>query len=457
MHQTGAIEFSTTSSSSNSNQPRDGSAHSNLVDSDNPLRSVRPRIETSTKSAAEGIIPPSQQIMHPAPSRNRTHYSNLVSSEHKHQSVINVFGVLVSFSAGLKSVTKGSHKFSCTYGLIDMTKSNPHYPMKLTVFGDNPKDFPQHLQTGDIMRCINVKVDNYNNFQTLQGSDRTGLQIVSFHRKVNHLTGFPLRCQSDRGGGLMEGSGTGTGTGFLSSDWDVHFTTSTCPIFYTNDYDTVRNLNSWSEQVFIKSTLGDQGNPSMTLKNILSLPTERAEQRCDLVCMVVGVMFPTGNNNMNTKTGTTVLLWDGTTKGELTLFHPSIQQDMHISLQAAGVFAEGTNNCTRDDLLNLENRIELNPSPANMIALYGSPFVVSSMPSDNAVSAELIKLKVGMWIRLRNLHIDQAPVETQFQSFFQSPSNPINCSVVGYVHLDTHISQLLPYFRYKYEYINSLK
>jgi hypothetical protein len=302
MRQTGAIEFSTSSSSSNSNRPLDGSAYPNVFDLDNPLRSVRPRVETSTKSAAEGMIPPPQQIMHSAPSRNRTHYSNLCSSEHKHESIINVFGVLVSFSAGLK-ICKGSHKFSCAYSLIDTTKPNPQYPMILNVFGNNPKDFPQHLQTGDIMRFINVKVDYYNNTQKLVGSDRTGLQIVSFHRKVNHLTGFPLRCQSDRGGGLTEGSSAGTG--FLPSEWDIHFTTPTCPTFCTNDYDMVRNLNSISEEFFVKKTLGDQGNALMALKNILSLPTERAGQRCDLVCMVVSVMGPitTGNNNMTTKTG----------------------------------------------------------------------------------------------------------------------------------------------------------
>jgi hypothetical protein len=303
MRQTGAIEFSTSSSSSSSNRPRDGSAHPNGFDLDNPLRSVRPRVETSTKSAAEGMIPPPQQIMHSAPSRNRTQYSNLRSSEHKDGSIINVFGVLVSCSAGLKTTT-GSHKFSCTYSLIDMTEPNPQYPMILNVFGNNPKDFPQHLQTSDIMRCINVKVDYYNNTQKLVGSDRTGLQIVSFHRKVNHLTGFPLRCQSDSGGGLTEGSSVGTG--FLSSEWDIHFTTKTSPTFYTNDYETVRNLNSMSEEVFIKKTLGDQGNTPKTLKNILSLPTERGGQRCDLVCMVVSVMGPiiTGNNSMTTETGT---------------------------------------------------------------------------------------------------------------------------------------------------------
>jgi hypothetical protein len=389
MYQSGGIEFSSSSSSNR----RDGSASTNVLD--NPFRSAPPGVEDSSKTAAEGVIPQSQL----APSRNRITYSNLRSTEHKDKDIINVFGVLVTFSAGPKSCnSKASHKFSCTYSLIDTTDPNPQFPMVLTVFGNTSKDFPQHIQTGDIMRFINVKVDHFNNFQKLIGSSdkNGGLKILSFHRKVNYLTGF-----------LNDHNDGGSSTGLLSSEWDIQSSKSTYYPLHATDYETVKNLNSWSEQIFIRTSLGEQGNLTMTLKNIVSLPTERKDQRCDLVCMVVAVMVPVINttsnsNNMSTGTGTTVLLWDGTTTGELNLAHPTSQYDMHISLQAAGLFAEETINCSnREDFLNLKERINVNPPLTDINTLHGSPFAVSSQPSDHAISAELMKLKPGMWIRLR--------------------------------------------------------
>jgi hypothetical protein len=73
-------------------------------------------------------------------------------------------------------------------------------------------------------------------------------------------------------------------------------------------------------------------------------------------------------------------------------------------------------------------------------------------------------LKPGMWIRLRNVHIDQPAVEKLLSSFSppvidldgdgQDGSSSSGSSgsgttwMVGTVQSDSHISLLLPYFKY---------
>jgi hypothetical protein len=132
--------------------------------------------------------------------------------------------------------------------------------------------------------------------------------------------------------------------------------------------------------------------------------------------------------------------------------------------------------------------------------LYGMPLAVSSIPGDVSTAQRLKLLKAGMWLRLRNLHIDSTAKEASYppassSSFASTPhalhlpsssasivslpsptttttstatstthTSTINNTpatesdvrqrqhttlthIVGTIHSDTYFSLLLPYFK----------
>jgi hypothetical protein len=119
------------------------------------------------------------------------------------------------------------------------------------------------------------------------------------------------------------------------------------------------------------------------------------------------------------------------------------------------------------------------PYPLTEILL-GMPLAVSCLSLDTDTGARLKILRPGMWLRLRDLHIDKIAQDVQCVS--ASPSSSSSSSetsagavddstssvavstsatgghgdalgstrtyMVGTVHADTQISLLLPYFRY---------
>jgi hypothetical protein len=198
---------------------------------------------------------------------------------------------------------------------------------------------------------------------------------------------------------------------------------------------------------------------------------------------------------------TTLLLWDGSTAGNLTPYeavNKSDYNDMSISIHSAMLFPKVTASEEFSSLPEL--REKMNVPCIIPDRLYGMPLAVTSVPGDVSTAQRLKLLKAGMWLRLRNLHIDSAAREASFASASSSSSasahalHPASSStsivslpssststtpstatsatltsttiarpatesdacqtqhttlthIVGTIHADTYFSLLLPYFK----------
>ena len=143
------------------------------------------------------------------------------------------------------------------------------------------------------------------------------------------------------------------------------------------------------------------------------------------------------------------------------------------------MFPTLTRDKTWRTLADLQEEID-QPYPLTE-SLFGIPLAVSSLSHDSATGARLKVLRPGMWVRLRDLHIDKSAQDTQCVSASSSSSSSSSMEstvravdvssssaanssriitdghgnasestqtyMVGTVHPDTHISLLLPYFR----------
>ena len=169
---------------------------------------------------------------------------------------------------------------------------------------------------------------------------------------------------------------------------------------------------------------------------------------------------------------TTVMLWDGSTTGHLVPSGAVSQQsyaDVNASLRAASVFAKQTDYSDSTCLLDQKEDVERQGLIPDY--LFGEPVAISSLPRDEVTSRRLRDLKPGMWVRLRNLHVEPPATEKFFtaptpsslsltatdqatvtssstsSSSLHSSKSGLAAYVVGTVHTDTHISLLLPYFK----------
>lgn len=120
---------------------------------------------------------------------------------------------------------------------------------------------------------------------------------------------------------------------------------------------------------------------------------------------------------------TTLLLWDGSTAGDLTpheAVNKSDYNDMSISIHSAMLFPKVT---AAEEFSSLpELREKMNIPCVIPDRLYGMPLAVSSVPGDVSTAQRLKLLKAGMWLRLRNLHIDSTAKEASFPPASSSSS-----------------------------------
>ena len=202
--------------------------------------------------------------------------------------------VVVSFQVSPQKC-KGSHKYSCTYALADPSKPSLQFPIVLQVFCNNLDEFPKCLSAGDVMRCKNVKVDLFNNFPKLIGSDRNRSSFVTFSKKINYLTGFPSRQTQAYSSEEMKYN-----WGLSPKEWNVESTDMRA----TGDpYTTLRvtELSTWSERLFMMAPVGEKSICELKLDEVLSytkLIDPRAASRrlsdkggkCDVTCMVAAVL-----------------------------------------------------------------------------------------------------------------------------------------------------------------------
>lgn len=145
------------------------------------------------------------------------------------------------------------------------------------------------------MRCKNVKVDLFNNFPKLIGSDKNLSSFVTFSKNVNYLTGFSRRHRQAYSSEEMERN-----WGLPPNEWVI---LSTDRHGKGDPYTTLRvtELSTWSENLFLRASVGEKSLCELTLDEVLSytkLIDPKAVSRslsdkggrCDVTCMVAAVL-----------------------------------------------------------------------------------------------------------------------------------------------------------------------
>lgn len=191
----------------------------------------------------------------------------------------------------------GSHKLSRTYTLVDPSRPSLQFPIILHIFANTVDEFPQCVRTGDVMRCTDVKVDLYNGFPKLIGSDKNRSSFVVFSKKVNYLTGFSRLYTDSNANPDVEFD-----RGFPSTDWTIYSN----PIRYKECASTtakVFELSAWSEGVFLQSPLGEKSMCELNLGQVLRYTSQKSKDaslsqavkdgRCDVTCMVAAIVQTT--------------------------------------------------------------------------------------------------------------------------------------------------------------------
>ena len=124
-----------------------------------------------------------------------------------------------------------------------------------------------------------------------------------------------------------------------------------------------------------------------------------------------------------------MLLWDGSTPGDLTKSGPISASDfanVSKSLHSAMLFPKIASEMEWEHLSELRDKIEM---PFQMReCLHGKVLAVSSVKGDQQISNNLKNLKSGMWLRLRNLHIDSPMEEIPYPSKLSGTGTPSSSS-----------------------------
>lgn len=212
-----------------------------------------------------------------------------------------VWQVVVSFLVSPR-LCGGSHKYSCTYQLIDPTRPNPQQPVVLTVFASNLDDFPHCTRAGDVILCIDVKVELIKGFVKLVGSNASQhFAFVVFSRKVNYITGFPrINTRQDNRDQID------STWGFHNNEWEIypsHRRRKAYPITSSK----VEEMNSWSECQFLQSQVGGSSKCELSLDQAFTYTSTKEKGmgngmlnswasdirgRCDVICLVAAVIGP---------------------------------------------------------------------------------------------------------------------------------------------------------------------
>jgi hypothetical protein len=225
----------------------------------------------------------------------------------------------------------------------------------------------------------------------------------------------------------------------------------------------LKDTLNWADRYFFRNTMSETtalqvSPPSDQFINKVPLHTPLRRiirnhgiqsdiKRCDVVCMVVRVIIRlVGPSEL--------IIWDGTTDGILpknlwksddeindsNLLHSS-EIDFFHSLHAACLYSNKLNDLHQ--IPDFHHDIITN-SIANIdsVVIKGEP--VCFITSDTSNIPIVSNLKSGMWIRVRNVHLD-------FTSNINVPI-PLTThqiKVAGAIYSDTHITPIFPFYRYK--------
>lgn len=178
-------------------------------------------------------------------------------------------------------------------------------------------------------------------------------------------------------------------------------------------------------------------------------------KRCDLICMVLGQLTnaretnatSSSSNGSAAETTHTLMVWDGTARGGTPLLNAdgtdsldTIRSCKYIdaSMKVANLYV-ASQELNSEIAMKVKQCYQEALSQDPSASLLGAqlPIIIG----DSIWLDRMRSLKPGMWIRVRNLHLDTLKTSS-------STSSPgLNAEVMtAALHGDSHLSVLYPYF-----------
>mmetsp|Transcript_35364 Transcript_35364/g.76280 ORF Transcript_35364/g.76280 Transcript_35364/m.76280 type:complete len:615 (-) Transcript_35364:803-2647(-) len=390
---------------------------------------------------------------------------------------------------------KGSHKFSCSFSIVDPSLHSPGDYININWFANNLGQLEMGFKIGDVVRCERLAFQIFNTFPQLVGKgDKSALEV--FQKVENFATGLPAVV---------------TGAGAALGDMSLELLPGWCVVSLgqprTGDRPRMRagararsgrestqkgseilcrevrlslsetallqRVHGWGRSMLSLMTLADQTTYQASLHAVQTClhsstgsstyaalqPAAMSEHnaaafqkslahtgKCDVICLVMNVIQARNGETAS------MTIWDGTTNGE---YRTAFSAHIRMSLEAPNEYThdaegDGEAQTSAEDRIRALERSILESAQMGAgvsagvgvnvgVASSSGPEYLGSAVRIRAASAEqgahITKCHVGMWVRIRNLHAVVS--QRQGQGELKEAS----------VHADTHVCQLSAYHK----------
>jgi hypothetical protein len=353
--------------------------------------------------------------------------------------------------------TKGSHKYSVSFALIDQSRPSPATAVFLIWFCNTVDGLHMKFKVGDILRIEKARVQQFNGFPQLVAKD-SNASVAIFHRVEDSITGAPTCPLSPLPvvNTAVDADGAPTGSAanrapFVDEAWETTsfgvFDTNSGriskaakkgmlpssadrpPLLWPEEVAKLYSTHAWARtyfrnhsfseaesgvynsslhslQTFIhqahKSPLYAQMQPVVEVGHVQPHGTDGQRSilmqsgKCDVVCLVTSVARPSDANDH--KAGMTI--WDGTTNGLYTVASSCLQA-VQVALDAPPAY-DASVAAGADEAAERAQQTALYLKEVHPRRLLGS--AVRVVAEDSKYNAHIGRCRPGMWIRIRNLH-----------------------------------------------------
>lgn len=374
-----------------------------------------------------------------------------------------------------------------TFSLIDPTNKYHTSPVVVNMFCHKKECFPDIVKIGDVVRFHRAKKNKVQDktVLTTYGDGGEHSNIV-FHRRVDHLSGFPvvhapldhdgaadatpLSAKSDRYGriNIMMSDGVIIFPYLHVQEWSYQ-TNSQHVTFTPQDADRVKNLYNWGIQSLHRYSLHDIHIPLNSLRDVLESNSEVQVTKFDLVCLVLS------NPSRHLDGSYTLKVWDASLSNIIVggvgpgmqILVGDLEKELKnvfahcmgwpvefVAQLQSGSFCPGS--CEGDltaggDVAALAEwyRPRLDQFSADQTLLqqltedilnrYAVIHIVDAPSQDRYIRKHA---RPGSWVRIRDVE-----VESETRVADSSISSPVVEKKLK-MTCRTHVNKILPYFRY---------
>jgi hypothetical protein len=274
---------------------------------------------------------------------------------------------------------KGSHKFSCSFSIIDPSLHSPGDSININWFADNLGQLEMSFKIGDVVRCERLAFQMFNSFPQLVGKgDKSILEV--FQKVENFATGLPavvdgvgaapsnastlellpgwcvVSLGQPRGDRPRNRAGAGA-RGSRDSAQRAEILRREVRLS-VSETALLQHVHWWGRSLLSSMTLADQTTYQASLHAVQTYlqghmgsgaygalqPAAMAEQnaaafqkslahtgKCDVICLVMHVI-PARNGETAMMT-----IWDGTTNG---MYRAPYSAQIKTSLEAPNEYAD---------------------------------------------------------------------------------------------------------------------